>query len=93
LPTISVSPSPTGQQGSVETGGVAQPILKALINKDILAFWPSATSSLQYLSQEGLFEINYSEFPIKEEKKDLGVNFSNILSVDPSAKGKVLINM
>lgn len=91
LPTISVLPSPTGQQESVETGGVAQPILRALINKDILAFWPSASSSLQYLTQEGLFEINYSEFPIKEEKKDLGVNFSNILSVDPSAKGKVLI--
>ncbi|HON21680.1 MAG TPA: hypothetical protein PLX48_00715 [Candidatus Paceibacterota bacterium] len=94
LPTMSGLPSPSAPSESglsASEGGGEQPILRSLVNKDVLAFWPSATSSLQYLTQEGLFEINYLESPVKEQKKDLGVNFSNVLSVEPSVKGKVLI--
>jgi len=89
LPTITAGPivSPS----TVETELAQKPVLKPLISKDILAFWQSSTSSIQYLTTEGLFEFNYLESPIKEEKRELGVNFSNILNIEPSTKDKILI--
>jgi len=89
LPTITASPPSLPLE---VTGPAAnQPTLKILVNKEIMAFWQSATSSLQYLTKEGLFEINYLNSPPTEEKKELNVNFFKILSIQPSLKGKVLI--
>ncbi|HOM33052.1 MAG TPA: hypothetical protein PK168_00395 [Candidatus Paceibacterota bacterium] len=87
LPTITVSPTPSTTLENIPT--FFQPVLKKLTTKNILAFWQSSTSTLQYLTPDGLFEINH--FDLKEEQKDLGINFSTILSIEPSTKGKVLI--
>ncbi len=57
----------------------------------ILAFWPAATTTLQYFTNEGFYEVDYTRAPIVPEKKDLGINFNTILSADPSGAGKVLI--
>jgi len=89
LPTITIVP--TTSPSETETSSTQQPVLKPLISKDILAFWQSATNSIQYLTKEGFFEFNYLDSPIKEEKRELGVNFSNILNIEPSAKDKILI--
>ncbi len=90
LPTVSpgeLTPSPAAATPIIEK----KLLLKTLASKDILAFWQSGTSSLQYLTKDGLFEIDYSLSDIKEQKKELGVNFANILSIEPSVKGKILI--
>lgn len=92
LPTITATPFlPEQTSGTSATNIKQQPILRNLINKEILAFWQSGTSTLQYLTKEGLFEIDFSQNQIKEEKRELGVNFNNVLSVQPSAKDKILI--
>ena len=58
---------------------------------DILAFWPASTTTLQYFKKDGFYESDFSVVPAKEEKKELGINFSNILEIKPSKAGKVLI--
>lgn len=89
LPTVSTAPY---SSSTIDEGISIQPVLKSLVNsKNILTFWQSATSTLQYLTPDGLFEINYSDASFEEKQKDLGVNFSKILSIEPSTKGKVLI--
>lgn len=57
----------------------------------ILAFWPASTTTVQYFTSEGFYEADYTRTPIEPEKRDLGINFSNVLSVEPSGAGKVLI--
>lgn len=93
LPTITATPLlPGGEPIGTPSGSIVEKItLRNLVSKDILAFWQSGTSTLQYLTKEGLFEIDYSQPQIKEEKRELGVNFNNVLSVQPSAKDKILI--
>ncbi|HNW96478.1 MAG TPA: hypothetical protein PLQ44_02385 [Candidatus Paceibacterota bacterium] len=58
---------------------------------DVLAFWSASTTTLQYFKEDGFYEADFSVDPAKEEKKELGINFSNILEIKPSKTGKVLI--
>jgi hypothetical protein len=65
--------------------------IKTIAAGDILAFWPAGTTTLQYFKKDGFYEADYSMIPVKEEKKELGINFSNILEIKPSKIGKVLV--
>lgn len=65
--------------------------LKEIISGNILAFWPSATTTVQFISTEGFGEADYSYATPKVTKKDLGVTFDNVLDIWPSKYGKVLI--
>ncbi|MDP2856322.1 MAG: hypothetical protein Q8N90_04425 [bacterium] len=96
LPTdvgFGISPSATPSNSilpGVELNDVASS-LHVLASAQILAFWPASTTTLQYFTNEGFYEVDYTKTSIQAEKKDLGINFSNILSVEPSGAGKVLI--
>lgn len=65
--------------------------IRAIAAGDILAFWPASTTTIQYFKKDGFYEADYSMIPVKEEKRDLGINFSNILEIKPSKVGKVLV--
>lgn len=65
--------------------------LKTIATGDILAFWPASTTTLQYFKKDGFYEADFSMIPVKEEKRELGINFSNILEIKPSKAGKVLV--
>lgn len=82
-PSSSVSPS-AGLNDVVSQ-------LRVIASAQILAFWPASTTTLQYFTNEGFYEVDYTKTPIQAEKKDLGINFSTILSAEPSGVGKVLI--
>ncbi len=82
--------TPTASPSPVDLGSAASS-LHVLAGGQILAFWPAATTTLQYFTNDGFYEVDYTRNPIQPEKKDLGIIFSNILSVDPSGAGKVLI--
>jgi hypothetical protein len=65
--------------------------LKTIASGEILAFWPASTSTLQYFTNDGFWEVDYSKQPIQAQKKDLGISFTNILGVEYAKSNKVLI--
>lgn len=65
--------------------------IKIIASGDILAFWQASTNTLQYFKKDGFYETDFSVIPPKEDKKELGINFSNILEIKPSKAGKVLV--
>ncbi len=85
ITTSSPTPLPSGSSAAEFSR------LKIIASGKILAFWPAATTTLQYFTNEGFYEVDYTKTPIASEKKDLGINFNTILSADPSGAGKVLI--
>lgn len=87
FPTTTLSPTPL----SSESSAAEFSRLKTIASGKILAFWPAATTTLQYFTNEGFYEVDYARTPIAPEKKDLGINFNTILSAEPSGAGKVLI--
>jgi len=64
---------------------------KIIANGEILAFWQASTNTLQYFKKDGFYETDFSVTPPEEEKRELGINFSNILEIKSSKIGKVLI--
>lgn len=96
LPTdvgFGISPSATPSNSVLPGAGLNDVVssLHVIASAQILAFWPASTTTLQYFTNEGFYEVDYAKTPIQAEKKDLGINFSTILSAEPSGVGKVLI--
>jgi len=78
LPTVTLTPEEISK-------------LKIIASGEILAFWPAATTTFQYFTPDGFWEVDYSISSPQPQKKDLGINFANILGIEPSKIGKVLI--
>lgn len=86
------SPTPTAIFGPLATiNPNQQQDLQAITLGPILGFWPVSTTTIQYFTKDGFFEANFANQPAKIEQKDLGVSFSNVLSVEPAKSNKVLI--
>lgn len=83
----STSPSPTPSQSAISNPSK----LNVLASAAILAFWPASTSTLQYFTNDGFWEVDYSKEPAQAQKKDLGISFTNILGVEHAKSNKVLI--
>lgn len=67
--------------------------LKLVASGDIVDFWPSSTTTVQYFKQgSGFWRANYNVLPIEEIAFSPNVNFSQVLDVDLSpALDKALI--
>jgi hypothetical protein len=65
--------------------------VKSIAKGEVLAFWQASTNTLQYFKKDGFYETDFSVTPAEEERKELGINFSNILEIKPSKAGKVLV--
>lgn len=84
-----VTPTPTPTFDSTLDTNSSK--LRAILSGNVLAFWPSATNTLQYITDEGFGEADFSTQIPKITKKDLGVVFDNVLNIWPSKSDKVLI--
>lgn len=62
--------------------------LKLVAVGDIVDFWPTATTTVQYFKQSsGFWQADYYETPIKEEVFSFNISFGKVLSVNLSSVG------